>query len=790
MKIYLVAHGTMDGYEQYPKQTEYSDISKSIYDLRAELDSSGDFLSKPLGYYIQMDTNGVWVSIIKLMRDGESDGNRPGFFAISAFIPVSCTIHGSDLKNKLDFVMSQYLNSYTNGMRTCSIGVDWSFVTNAAAELNALCQPRRKAINTYYVPSEQFAYVPVTTEEQIIQYLDKPFQPEYGKFKAVFLGTHLQHPMRLPQQTRLDIDLENEVYDIIWRGNTQEWPNLPQTVRKKDIENGFYQFEKQYYHSCPVQYSKGVIDKDNATLTLGIPALQPEINKLTLQYNYFEAVVQVVASAQNRTIYDNSNSNVLEFSGEEFASQIKIHLSLKDGYRCDDIVLTPCKCPNSTHFVPITKMQQISLQILEHNENQTRNFRDNIRINNKLGKSFYPDFDKGRSLLCLSIPENEDFIKEYSVSLVNGTYYSLNGLSEIQKGFYRVNIQRKQNISTVANSTQKKPIYLDCRNISKIKVYYDNSPCSITNNRIEIPFAGTRDKITVTFGNKKLKFKKIGNNEIKIKSPIFTLPTDDNVKLILMGAGVLLVLLVFVFFALQLTHTIDATKWFTNNEKNEAVYLTPSEENTQHTSNSLILDSVSNEGERISKELAGVLEVQRKEWNYKVVYEIVKKYENNPSVKDPSKKSYQLFRELVWMRCRKRLDGYLLDDKTGKWKPYQNYKAFNSKNKLINSWIFGVKKYGINSENNTYATPELMDFLTEIVNAPDDKQKQFFEKHVKTKKIETLTFHQVKELWEKFEVKTDISGPNSKTSNQNDNNSHSTNQNKQTPPAGEQSENF
>lgn len=754
---YIIAHGTVNGYQKIQSTLSDNRELQILTDIRTEFDNTSSMLTKSEGYLLQMSPSGVWVSIVKTLMDGERSGGGAGFFAFSAFIPKEQMIAGQQLKNVLDKLMQHYLSLCPNFM-TRNINVDWSFVTNASAELNALCQPRCKAINTYYVPAEQFAYVPITTNVEQIQYLDKPFQPEYGKFKAVFLGTHLQHPMRLPQQTLLEIDLENEVYDIIWRGNDQGWDNLPKTVCKKDIEKGSYTFKKEYYHPFLVEYSSGYKDDVNETLTLDVPILQPEINKLTLQYNYPEAIVQVVASVQNRTIYDNSTPNLLEFSGEEFASQVKIHLSLKDGYRCDDIVLTPCKCPDNTHFVPITKMQQISLQILEHNENQTKNFKDNVRIT-KSGKSFYADFNKSSSSLCLSIPENEDFVKEYSISLINGTYYSLNGLSEIQKGFYKINIQRKQNISTAVPPPKPQPrsIYLICKDISKIKVYYDNSPCSITNNRIEIPFAGTRDKITVTFGNKKLKFKKIGDKEIKIKSPIFTLPTDDNVKLILMGVGVLLVLLVFVIFALQLTHTIDATKWFTNNEKNEIVSLTPSEENIQPLSNSLMLDSVSNEDERISKELASVLEVQRKEWNYKVVYEIVKKYENNPLVKDPSKKSYKLFRELVWMQCRKRLDGYLLDDKTGKWKPYQNYKAFNSKNKLINSWIFGIKKYGINSENNTYATPELMDFLTAIVNAPDAKQKQFFEKYVKTKQVEKMTFQQVKELWDNFEVKnTDL----------------------------------
>lgn len=789
MKVYLVAHGTMDGYEQYPKQTEYSDIPKSIYDIRAELDSSGDFLSKPLGYYIQMDRNGVWGSIIKLMRDGESDGNRPGFFAISAFIPVNCSIPGSDLKKRLDSVMSQYLNLYTNGMRTRSIGVDWSFVTKASAELNTLCQPRRKAINTNYVPSEQFAYVPVTTEEQIIQYLDKPFQPEYGQYKAVFLGTYLQHPMRLPQQTRLDIDLENEVYDIIWRGNVQGGDNLPKSVRKKDIESGSYTFKKEYYHPYLVEYSSGCKDDVNATLTLNVPILQPEINKLTLQYNHSEAVVQVVASVQSHTICDNSISNVLEFSGEEFACQTRIHLSLKDGYRCDDIVLIPSKCTNNIFFVTITKMQQISLQILEHSENKTAKYQSNIKIS-RSGQTFFPKFDSATSSLYLSIQENEDFVKEYSVSLIDGAYYSLNGLSKVQEGFYRVNIYRKQNTAAAVSPLKPQPrsIYLVCKDISKIKVYYDNSPCSIINNRIEIPFAGTRDKITVTFGNKKLKFKKIEKNTIKISSPLLGLHINGNVKLVLIGVATALILLVGVLFALQITGTIDIKTYFAQTEKEGKSRENREEETSSKGPTVLPTDTIS-EDQRLYDELDSILKNQREVWHYNTITTAVSKY-SSTSVVETTHIAHALYKELAWMQCRKRIDGYLFDDNTGKWIPYKNHKAFSKKGKLINSWIFGIQKYGINSDNKTYATPQLMDFLKEIVNAPDAKQKQFFEKHVKTRNVEELNFHQVKELWDNFQVESVEPEKNATGSNQDIGASPSGIQDKQDPPAGEQSENF
>ena len=781
MKAYIIAHGTMDGYEQYPKQAEYSDIPKSIYDLRAELDSSGDFLSKPIGYYIQIDNNGVWVSIMKLMRDGESDGNRPGFFAISAFIPASQSISGGDLKDKLDAVMSQYLSSYTNGMRTCSIGVDWSFVSNASAELNTMCQPRRKTINTHYTPSNNFAYVPATTEEQIIQLLDKPFQPEYGAYKAVFIGTHLQHPVRLTQQTCLNIDLENEEYDIIWNGNVNGWNNLPQKVRKKEIASGSYTFEKKYYDSLPVPYKSGVLDDVNTTLTLDVPNLQPQTNQITLHYNHPEAIVMVQATSLSRTI--NDNNNILEFKGQEFADEIKVHLILKDGYRCDDFIVIPSECPNNTYYVgSIVKLKKITLNVLENSDNRTSNYKDNIRIS-KSGKSFPLEFNKANASLCLSIPESDDFVKEYAVSLINGTYYSLSNLRAVQSGFYTINIQRKQN-SQIINPEpvpQKRPVYLDCKIIDKIEVYYNGQPCKIINDSIRI--TGTRDNILVKIGDKKLKFKKVGNNSIKIYSPLFGCLSGGNTRLILIGIVATLMLLASVLLTLQFTNTIDIKKWFAPKEETGQVESSGKEENPPAIPSA---DTIPEE-QRLYNELDNILKIQRISWNYKTITDLVGKYDTTTVIED-NHIAYSLYKELVWMQCRYRFDGYKKDDLTDQ---YTTHKYFQN-HILKGGWIHGITKHCIQSTRATFATDDIMEFLKDVINASNAKQQQFFEQYVRTKKVEKMTFPEVKQLWNDFKEPSPSKSGNgaTKTSNNGSSSNTGTSSNPSNPPAEENAENY
>lgn len=746
---YIIAHGTVNGYQKIQNTLSDNKELQILTDIRTEFDNTASMLTKSEGYLLQMSPFGVWVSIVKTLMDGERSGGGAGFFAFSAFIPKEQMIAGQKLKNVLDKLMQHYLSLCPNFM-TRNINVDWSFVTNASAELHALCQPRRKAINTCYVPSEQFAYVPITTNDELVLYLDKPFQPEYGAYKAVFLGMHLQHPMRLPQQTCLNIDLENEEYDIIWNGNINGWNNLPYKVRKKEIASGSYTFEKKYYDSLSVPYKSGVLDDVNTTLTLDVPNLQPQTNQITLHYNHPEAIVMVQATSLSRTI--NDNNNILEFKGQEFADEIKVHLILKDGYRCDDIVLTPCNCPNNICFISITKMQQISLQILENGENRTINYEKNIRIS-KSGKSIDASLNKVTSSLCLSIPESDDFIKEYAVSLINGTYYSLSNLRAVQSGFYTINIQRKQN-SQIINPEpvpQKRPVYLDCKIIDKIEVYYNDQPCKIINDSIRI--TGTRDKILVKIGDKKLKFKKVGNDSIKIYSPLFGCLSGGNTRLILIGIVATLMLLASVLLTLQFTKTIDIKTWFAQTKATEQ----NEDRGKEPTPLAIPPADTIPEEQRLYNELDNILKIQRINWNYKTITDLVGKYDTT-TVIDKGHMAHPLYKELVWMKCRKSFDGYWYNSNQKRWILYNKHKVYNNKGKLSSGWIYDINKYGLNAENKTYAYSEIYDFLHSIVKADDIKQKQFFKKYVITKKVEKMTFPDVKELWDHFRVENEDSG--------------------------------
>jgi hypothetical protein len=115
----------------------------------------------------------------------------------------------------------------------------------------------------------------------------------------------------------------------------------------------------------------------------------------------------------------------------------------------------------------------------------------------------------------------------------------------------------------------------------------------------------------------------------------------------------------------------------------------------------------------------------------------MRKFDNTIVIHSTGSDAYKLYKELAWMQCRNRLNGY---------------KGSNQKERYdsCREWISGITSQGVNSPNNGYATKEILSFLKDVVMADAAKQKQFFEKHVKAKEVEKMTFPEVKDLWNNF----------------------------------------
>ncbi len=663
---YIIAHGTMDGYEQYPKHSIYAERAKAIFDIREELDSGNGFLSKPIGYYITSDTDGVWISVVKLMRDGESDGNRPGFFAISAYIESTQIVSGKYLKDLLDDLMQYYLRTYTNGMRTCSIGVDWSFIEKAAIELNSKCTQRNRKIDTNYSISDRFAYVNAITDDDIIKFFDKPFQPEFGEYRTVFIGTSLQNQDRLTIQTSLEIDFDNEEYSIIWNGDTKRYPNLPQKIRKKDIDNGSYLFVKKYYRSDIVLFKDGIINNDNSTIELTIPELTAEQYIIEFDCQYPEAVVELCA--QNEELINprkGVDKNHIVFFGEQVELQWVITLKIVNGYKSQPITIYPKNYLNSVCKLDVVKLQTINIQILnEKGTNVTKNYNKLFVIHhmfNNIDANYIYDDNN----LVLEIIEGEDFLTHYSFNIRTSDShpFQIDDLKKRKEGLYYTTIH---NIQSNKNPHEEQFKTIDIllpnrMSADDIKAVFNGIPIDMeyhemdnshykyiikipkNNHRTDLSFYTKKDDKLLSVDYYDDDIIKLHHDDDTIK--LYGEKTIDPILLIKRASiilGLLIIAAAIVIGGLVLLKIIPNPF-----KKNNSNNVTAAER--------IITD---NSPKSYNEELDSILIAQNDIWDYEQISQWVGRYDSL-IVKGKIKQSdaaYPLYKQLVWLQCRRSLN--------------------------------------------------------------------------------------------------------------------------------------
>lgn len=439
---YIIAHGTVNGYQKLWMSATCGNELSVITDIRAEFDNTGTMLQKPAGYLLHMAPNGIWISIVRLLFDGErASGVGAGFFAFSAFIPANQTVEGNVIKGVLDHLISDYLSQLSREFFTQNKGIDWSFVDRASAELDTQCKPC-KCHRIHYEKSDRFAYVNVETEEQIVRYLDKPFQPEYGQYKAVFLGTYLQNPSHLSSQTQINIDFDNEEYEIIWNGNRADYhdANFPLTIRKKQIDSKEIVLKKPYYKDKIIRFVEGERDDHSNTLTLNIPQLEPEEFTIKLQFAIPGVAQSIKATANGHTI-ESKDNQTLKFRGEEVTKEYKVHVETNGDYYVKDFSFKPQDYLDKPYPIEVKKTKTIQLQIIdEKGGNVTGGFYSNILVNREKHS-----YNKGKQSLVIKIFEGDDF-RNYSVKLSGNNNYDLDS-KPFQRGeIFCVTIRKKKPI--------------------------------------------------------------------------------------------------------------------------------------------------------------------------------------------------------------------------------------------------------------------------------------------------------------------------------------------------------
>lgn len=780
---YIIAHGTVDGYRKITQVPPIGTEQSVLTDIRAEFDNTLTMLNKPCGYLIQMAEKGVWMSVVKLLFDGERSGNGSGFFAFSAFLPQNQVISGLFIKQTLDNLLSQYLTRIGDDF-TKNIGIDWSFVEHATADLNANCQLRSKVANTNFKEESQekkkgFAYIDIHSDADIEQYLDKPFQPEYGEYRAVFLGTHLQNPNHFAEQKPLAIDFDNEEYEIIWEGSRENYPNmhLPQSIRKKEIPTKTLDFQRQCYKLQTVKFAEGTRDNANAILTLTIPKLDPVEYVVKFSISRPDQVVSITASQPYKPSRQSEDKQTLKFYGEEALSNW--HVVIKTNPKFEDVErdIYPFDDATIQNGIGITlqELQTVSLQILLDGTERTITEKGKIQIyNKKLNKQESQDklFNKAHNCIEILIPINKTIEELYDISLFNQHKQKYEcQLHSVSETFYQIILTTRKERTLVPPSNDRTiKVVIPNRflnhqifvsdgnskwniNASQQKTYEDYGIYSITCDRHT-----SRDTFSFTINEKPVITKNEGDDTIRIIG-IKSIPNvilnwlrkySQYIKVGVLGFLFLLFLTAATLCILNWFRVIDIKNWFAHN--NDAKVETTTDANTS-TSTASFVPTYSKE----YLELDSVYQIQQKQWNLQQCKSSCTKYEEKQiTLKENDSIAFVRLKQLSWLwRTREKLE-------TRDWNHLAQF----------------IKEGDSDFETKwkTYATSELLAFLRDVVKTSNNqKTANFAEKIKNDKSISTKSFEDIKGVWDNCHNQSSSStrGRTQRTNNSNNSNNNS-----------------
>lgn len=746
---YIIAHGTVNGYCKVTKGASIGTEQNVLTDIRAEFDNTQTMLNKPYGYLIQMAENGVWISIVKLLFDGERSGNGEGFFAFSAFLPTNQVVEGGIIKQTLDNLLEHYLARIGDDF-TKNVGIDWAFVEQASASLNEQCRKRNKVAKTnYYVTSSnerKFAYVDIHSDAEIEQYLDKPFQPEYGEYRAVFLGTHLQHPNHLATQTPLTIDFENEEYEIIWTGDKNAYPNvyLPQSIRKKEIQTKTLEFQRECYKCQTLRFAEGEINPANATLTLEIPKLEPIEYGVQFSINRPDKVVSITASLPYKPPRQSDDNRTLKFYGEEARSNWHVVITTTpnfETYERDIFPFDDATIPNGIG-VSLQELQPIYIQVYVDDKENTISDRNKIQIVNKhfnRSESLGQHLNKQNNCLQFDIPENKHFSDLYEVSLTQDfvNRYTLE-LFERTETFYEIRLRTKA-VQCPPKPNNRTIEIIVPRHIAKHGVYYDeenllDSSTKVLGNdeyHIRLPWYNDRLIDELSFftkgGTTLLQHKEerdiiriVGKDNFVYRLKVWINNHYQSVLVCVMGFLLLLLLAILALYLLN----DNINGWFSKGSPIE---------NVQSGTNDVLANTASCNRSQLYIELETFLKDQEDKWNYDDISNKVK----SCGIVPDTAYAYPLYEQLVWLQCRVRINGYFIAEKTNKPQEYRKYQK----------WKKGITNA---IDSSQFADTVKLAFLSEIVNAPQKHQQNFFNAIKKERdagRIKQKTFSELKEMW-------------------------------------------
>jgi hypothetical protein len=459
----LVVHGTKDGYRIL--YTTDHDLSLIISrDIRKG--AQGDEQLGKTAYSLAFVKNGCVYSKYVIVKDSIRSF-ATGTIAFSVFLSADETINAEQIFKLLNELYNSYetlyiRNYYLNRGQIELIREDWPLIKDIFNKYKTTPNTNRhENINS---GTKDPALIYYQDNKELLDYFDKPFQPEYADYSQIlFIHSNLNgsvSPINVLKNSgkSLEIDLKNEPYYL---NDYKFTPGLTIEANDRELSNGknnnsfrakemvIIKFMKDYH----VPFVKAGRLSDPASEI--IKYLEIRGSQISIKYNLITEEIKPLEKRININVIDWKNKNSIEadeiicrigndrkqlinnqfiFQGQEIAQTWFISAIKGNDLFSDEKSVIPENI--SGVELVLNKYKKVKFQGEIETENGIKSFPDiKISINKK-------NIIKEQNSEVEFI--NEELNQQFEVI----AYYSFNNLELFgQKTFYPNDIEEKNSIS-------------------------------------------------------------------------------------------------------------------------------------------------------------------------------------------------------------------------------------------------------------------------------------------------------------------------------------------------------
>lgn len=319
----IVIHGTKDGYRNL--YTTNDELARIIArDVRRG--AQGDEQLGQTAYSLSFVNNGVVYTKYVIVKDSLRSF-ATGTIAFSLFIEAHEVMKAKEILSLLNemygFYESKYIkNNYLNRGDTVLIREDWAFVKYVLGKYNT--NPKTRRQDELKSGTEEPAFIYYQDDNELQEYLDKPFQEEYKDYSQVlFVQSNLQgvkNPINVLKNSGVelkDIDLKNKYYylnnynrskgvTITANGKPRSDGKNNNNIRAKDIVEILYSKDEQCYYSI---HKTGTLSDPNSEL---YNYIETKGENLIIKYDAFKPEAKTKTVVFDITDYSGKQINDVE----------------------------------------------------------------------------------------------------------------------------------------------------------------------------------------------------------------------------------------------------------------------------------------------------------------------------------------------------------------------------------------------------------------------------------------------------------------------------------------------